>query len=272
MSIKCILSAYSGDAARGSDLRYAALLARHHGAWLTGVLRHYQSDLERTLRGKVPQEFLASFIDAEKARINEVADLFLAIAADTGLADRSEFIDLGTVQGDSLSEFARPFDLVVTGVHSHIENEEHMSANPDLIALRSGRPVLVVPNGYAADSLAERALVAWDGKRSSARAIGDAMSALEEKAEVTVLTVGSEQATGTDFLLRNLERHGIDASLIVKPRQKSIAATILSTAQEVSAKLVVMGAFEHSKFSHDVFGGVTTDVMRNSDVPVFLSH
>jgi nucleotide-binding universal stress UspA family protein len=33
-----------------------------------------------------------------------------------------------------------------------------------------------------------------------------------------------------------------------------------------------MGAFEHSKFSHDVFGGVTTDVIGENDVPVLLSH
>jgi nucleotide-binding universal stress UspA family protein len=98
------------------------------------------------------------------------------------------------------------------------------------------------------------------------------MSSLEEKAKVTLLTVGSKQAPGTDILLRNLERHGIDADLILKSRRKSVANTILTTAEEVSAKLVVMGAFEHSKFSHDMFGGVTTDVMRDANVPVFLSH
>ncbi len=171
-----------------------------------------------------------------------------------------------------LSEFARSFDLIVTGVHSHAENEEHLSANPDLIALRSGRPVLVIPDGYSSDNLAEHALVAWDGKRSSARAIGDAMPTLEEKAKVTVLTVGSNKAPGTDTLLRNLGRHGIDAGFLLKPRQGSIASTILSAADEISAKLVVMGAFEHSKFSHDVFGGVTTDVIQKSDIPVLLSH
>jgi nucleotide-binding universal stress UspA family protein len=272
MSIKSILSAYSGDAAKGSGLRHALLLAKHHDAWITGVLRHSQSDMERTLRGIVPKGYLKSFFDAEQLRIKEVAERFQVITAGAGLADKCEFVDLSTAKGVSLSEYARSFDLVVTGVHSQNENEEHLSANPDLIALRSGRPVLVVPDAYTADGLAEHALVAWDGKRSSARALGDAMSSLEEKAKVTLLTVGSKQAPGTDILLRNLERHGIDADLILKSRRKSVANTILTTAEEVSAKLVVMGAFEHSKFSHDMFGGVTTDVMRDANVPVFLSH
>lgn len=272
MSIKTILSAYSGDATKGSHLKYALHLAKHHDAWVTGVLRHGQSSLERTLRAQVPAGFLASFKESERVRIEEVGERFKTIAAEHGWEDRSDFVDLDGTRGLSLSEYARPFDLVVTGVHSKLEHEEHLSANPDLIALRSGRPVLVVPDGYAASGLAEHALVAWDGKRSSARALGDAMSSLEEKAKVTLLTVGSEKAPGTDILLRNLERHGIDANLMLVPREKSIAKTVLSTARDISAKLIVMGAFEHSKFSHDVFGGVTTDVMMETDVPVFLSH
>lgn len=272
MSIKTILSAYSGNATKGSHLKYALQLAKHHDAWLTGVLRHGQSSLERKLRSQVPEAYLASFKEAEQERINEVAERFANTTAEFGWTERSEFVDLDTAKGMSLSEFARPFDLIVTGVHSKQENEEHMSANPDLIALRSGRPVLVVPDGYASDSLAEHALVAWDGKRSSARALGDAMSSLEEKAKVTLLTVGSKKAPGTDILLRNLGRHGIDANLLLMPRARSVAKTILTAARDVSAKLVVMGAFEHSKFSHDVFGGVTTDVIQDSDVPVFLSH
>jgi len=272
MSIKSILSAYSGDASGGSELQHAMRLAKHHDAWLTGVLRHSQSDLEHSLRGIVPKRYLKTFFEAEQERINEVAERFRTVTSEAGLADRSEFVDLSAERSGSLSEFARVFDLVVTGVHSRLENEEHMSANPDLIALRSGRPVIVVPDGYAAEGLAEHALVAWDGKRSSARAIGDAMVGLEDKARVTLITVGAEKAPGTDLLLRNLERHGIESELMVRTREKSIAATILNAAQEVSAKLIVMGAFEHSKFSHDVFGGVTTDVVREADVPIFLSH
>lgn len=272
MAIKSILSAYSGDASKGSGLRHALHLAKHHNAWLTGVLRHSRSDLERTLRGAVPKNFLKPFLEAEEVRFAEIAERFRTITAGSGLEDRSDFVELDAEKGLTLSEFARSFDLIVTGAHSHSENEAHISANPDLIALRSGRPVLVVPDGYQADGLADHALVAWDGKRSSARALGDAMIGLEEKAKVTLLTVGTQQAPGTEYLLRNLERHGIEANIVLKVRQGSIAETILSTVQDISAELVVMGAFEHSKFSHDVFGGVTTDIIGKADVPVFLSH
>lgn len=272
MSIKSILSAYSGDASDGAELRHALEIAKHHDAWLTGVVRHSQSDLERTLRGIVPKNYLASFFEAERTRVAEIEERFRTITTDSGWSHRCDFVDLSVQNGMTLSEFARPFDLVVTGVHSNAEHESHMSANPDLIALRSGRPVLVVPHGFFSQGLANRAVVAWDGKRASARAIGDAMTTLEEKAKVSIVTVGEKPAPGTDTLLRNLERHGIASELLLKARASSTADTILSVAQEMSAKLVVMGAFEHSKFSHDMFGGVTTEVMRKTDVPVLLSH
>ncbi len=102
--------------------------------------------------------------------------------------------------------------------------------------------------------------------------MGDAMSILENKARVTVLCVGKAAPKGTDRLIRNLERHGINVDLVIKPRHHSIGNTVLETTTELDAQLIVMGAYEHSKFSHDLFGGPTTDVISNTKVPVFLSH
>lgn len=132
--------------------------------------------------------------------------------------------------------------------------------------------MLVVPDGYDAPDLADHALVAWNGKRSAARALGDAMLGLEDQARVTVLCVGAERVAGSDQLMKTLARHDIDAELRVMPRKGRVSDMILSAAEEASARLIVMGAFEHSKFSHDLVGGVTTDVIRDATVPVFMSH
>ncbi len=209
---------------------------------------------------------------SDPEQIVQISDRFDEMVAEAGLAEHSDFVDLDPTRGETLSAFARNFDLVVTGAHSDLAQEDHMSAHPDLIALRSGRPVLVVPNGYEADGLADNVLVAWDGKRSSARAVGDAMPVLETKAKVTLLTVGAEAAPDTDYMVRNLERHGINTELVVAPRAGSIAETVIEGAAKADAKLIVMGAFEHSKFAHDIMGGVTTDVIKTSPVPVFMSH
>jgi nucleotide-binding universal stress UspA family protein len=272
MSIKSILCAYSGDTASASGLQHAINLANHYDGYITGVLSHSRPMLEQRFAGQIPDSVLRQIREADAEEIVRIHKVFDKIVERNGLADRSDFIDLDVENNITLPELARGFDLTVTGVHSHVGGETHMSANPDVIALRSGRPVLIVPDDFESPGLADSALVAWDGKRAAARAVGDAMHALQEKASVTVLTVGSAPVPGTDYLLRNLERHGANVTLENRPRGRTISDTILTAARDLSVRLIVMGAFEHSKFAHDLLGGVTTDVMRDAKVPVFMSH
>lgn len=272
MSIKNILCAYSGESAKGSGLHHAIRLAKHHGAWLTGVIPHGRPFLESRFAGQVTEDILRTLQQADDDHIAEIRDRFTAQVAEAGLADRAEFVELDTRGGDSVEAFARGFDQIVAGMHTDVASAGHLSAHPDQIALSSGRPVVVVPDGYESDGLADHAVVAWDGKRSAARALGDAMASLEEKASVTVLTIGTTAVPGVDRIVQNLQRHGINGTHMNKPRHKTIANTLLETADELGAKLIVMGAFEHSKFHHDILGGVTTDVMRDAKVPVFMSH
>lgn len=270
MSIKSILCAYSGDFARGSGLRHAVRLAKHHDAHLTGVLRHGQSMLEGRYAAHMPNTLLDQLRAADEAHIAEIEERFRKAADDSGLAN-AEFREIDPSRDGPLSAFAHAFDLIVTGVHSEAANEAHLAAHPDMLALKSGRPVLVVPNGYEAETLSDRALVAWDGKRSSVRALGDAMDILAEKSHVTLLSVGSTPH-GTDRMLANMQRHGVTVDSRTVDRQGSIAKTILAEAASDASKLIVMGAFEHSKFAHDLFGGVTTDVIASTTVPVFMAH
>lgn len=271
MALKNILCAYSGEHAGGSGLHHAIRLATHHGAWLTGVLRHGRPVITKRFSGQIPQA-LIDFVDQKDAEmIDTVSGRFTGAAAEAGISDRAEFVDLDTTKGVSLSEFARPFDLVVTGHYVSEPTETHLTANPDLIALRSGRPVLVVPDNYEAEGLAERALVAWDGKRASARAIGDAMDVLVEKAEVTLLSVG-DAPEGTDRMRASLARHGVAVTVEQRARNGSVAETILAAAADHDARLIVTGAYEHSKFAQDLLGGVTTEIQAKSTVPVFMSH
>ncbi|WP_424980136.1 universal stress protein [Leisingera sp. S232] len=271
MTIKSILCAYSGDEAKGSGLRHAIRLAKHHSAHLTGVLRHGTSTLANRYAAHVPNALLSYIRETDAKHIGNVRRRFESAVKAEGIPDRAEFVELDPAKDGPLSEFAHGFDLIVAGVHSEAATEAHLSANPDILALKSGRPVLVVPDAYDATGLADRALVAWDGKRSATRAIGDSMSILAEKSHVTLLSVGNTPR-GTDRMVANMQRQGVEVDARTVKRSGSIAETILSAAQSDGAKLIVTGAFEHSKFSHDLFGGVTTDIIADAAVPVFMAH
>lgn len=272
MGTRNILCTYNGKDTAISSLRYAIKIAQHHDGWLTGVVRHGRPVLETRFGGQLPSEVIKNMHDIDMARIKEVSDSFTSETAARGLAERAEFVEIEENEDLALGKFARSYDLIVTGIPENEMSATHLTAHPDVIALHSGRPILIVPDDYEKEGLADHAVVAWDGKRSAARALGDAMPVLEEKAKVTVLCVGKSAPDGTDRLIKNLGRHGIDADLIIRPRQHSVGQTILDAARELGAQLIVMGAYEHSKFSHDFFGGATTDVIAGTNVPVFMSH
>tara|TARA_A100001391_G_scaffold51560_1_gene31612 strand:+ start:91 stop:918 length:828 start_codon:yes stop_codon:yes gene_type:complete len=275
MSLKSILCAYGGETSGGGELRHALRLADHHGAHLTGVLRHGNDLLQSRHHAMIPHDLMKQLRNLDTDRITEVKRKFARTIEKSGMQDRSEFISLEPEGGVRLSELARHYDLIVTGPHSGATAESHLSANPDTLALNSGRPVLVVPDGFEAEGLSRHAIIAWDGKKSAARALGDAMATLEEKAKVTVLTIGKTlpAAMPGGGIMTLLERHGIHAvSMHVDRDRRSIARIIAEAAQKVGAELLVMGAFEHSKFSQDIFGGVTHDILKAPKIPVLMSH
>ncbi|SFQ01153.1 universal stress protein [Tranquillimonas alkanivorans] len=274
MSIKNILVAHTGSAAFPSSLRHAVQIAVRHDAWLTALYGNTSSYFDQVL--ELTGDMKKKLSSVRKARIEDSRRLFEAEVEAAGMSDRSRFLEPEDVGNLSPSEVGRHFDFVVTGFHPNRPADEFRAVSPDIIALQSGRPVLVVPDGYTATSRADHALVAWDGKRAAARALNDSMFILEEKPrKVSLVTVGNllHDSPQAISIKSHLERHGIEAEHISLPEvRRGIAGSIQKTANEIGAKLIVMGAYEHSKFSQDIFGGVTHEVVRSTSVPVFMSH
>ncbi|SDO06783.1 Nucleotide-binding universal stress protein, UspA family [Lutimaribacter pacificus] len=274
MSIKNLLLAHTGSSGFPSSLRHAVKIAARHEAWLTGVYGNTSSYFDQAIG--LTEDLREKLGSIRNERIEASRQLFQDEVTAAGIESRSQFLVPEMVGKVALTEIARSFDFVITGYQPRLPTDEFRAASPDLVALQSGRPVLVVPDGYESQGLADHAIVAWDGKRSAARALNDAMMILEEKPrKVSVVTVGDtlhELPPGTG-ILAHLERHGIQAEHLKRQRSgRKIADVIEDTATEIGAKLIVMGAYEHSKFSQDLFGGVTHQVLRSAKVPVFMSH
>jgi len=273
MTIKTILCAYSGDPNQGSGLRHAIRLANRHEADLVGVAKTGGLGfLHRQFSAHLPRAILDQLDANGRDVLAGVADRFQEITRASGLGDRAEFVELDPRIDGPIDAFARAFDLIVIGHHSGAPYEDDYGAHPDLIALRSGRPVLVVPQGYEGPNATKsNVLVAWDGKRAATRALVAAMPMLEDGAQISLLTVG-ETPANTARLARTMERHGNTVTATSAPFSGSLAKTIADQAGQFSADLVVMGAFEHSKFSHDLVGGATTDVLTTANIPILMAH
>jgi nucleotide-binding universal stress UspA family protein len=175
----------------------------------------------------------------------------------------------------SLPERARCYDLVVMTRHAAEVGREHAEIRPDVVALRGGRPVITVPE-TGADSLPGHVLLAWDGKRAATRALGDLLQVLGGAGRVTVLTVAARPEAppeAGDDVMGLLGRHGIAAERLHRPPSRhGVTRTILDACTETGAGMLVMGAYEHSKFTEDLWGGVTRDILGEARIPVMMSH
>jgi nucleotide-binding universal stress UspA family protein len=47
---------------------------------------------------------------------------------------------------------------------------------------------------------------------------------------------------------------------------------LLSTAKELNADLLVMGAFHHSRWREFILGGVTLTMLEEATIPLFMAH
>lgn len=275
MPLKSILAAFSGDTASCTALHHALLLQRRYAAHLTGVVWHGPAPVERRHRAFLSRDVADMLDTREQSAAEAVRADFEARVAQTGEPAQASFIDLHEMEGFSLPERARCYDLVVMSRRAAEVGREHAEVRPDVVALRSGRPVITVPEGFAGD-LPRHLLLAWDGKRAATRALGDMLHLLPDIPRVTVLSIGATPPAppeAGDDVLDLLARHDVAAERLHRtPSRHGITRSLLDACAEVDAGMLVMGAYEHSKFSEDLWGGVTRDILGEARLPVMMSH
>lgn len=273
MSLKNILVAFNGSEGAVTALKYAAGLAQSD-THVTVLLAHSRHDVSGSGGKWVPASAREIIAQASATFLEEIEARYSAVAGTLDLGDRLHFRrETGRVD-TVVSETARSFDLLVIGQDAPNEGvDEHVFLHPDRIALVSGRPVLIVPQGYDPKATHSHAVLAWDGGRAAARALSDALYLLEDQGRVTVLSVGeTDLPRPADDLMSHLARHGVTADREKIPATPGPARALITYCEQKDPCLLVMGAYEHSKFREDFLGGMTARVFKRTPIPVLLSH
>jgi nucleotide-binding universal stress UspA family protein len=176
-----------------------------------------------------------------------------SMAREAGLLSEWWSVEEGELEpGRVAARFCRYADLVVVGQHD--PEDPHLPADfAAHVMLESGRPVLVVPWIGTFREVGRRVVVAWDGSREAARALGDALPLMARADRVHVAMLGGESGRAgapertRPSVAQYLEAHGISARyepvLVVGGHRNGAARdAILNLGAEVGADLVVMGA------------------------------
>lgn len=143
----------------------------------------------------------------------------------------------------------------------------------DALIAESGRPVLLAPT-VAMETIGVRVLIAWNGSAEAARAMAMCRDMLGVADAVTVLQIGQPRhaKADADAVVAGLSASGVAASVAhVEEGPSGVADTILDQANSMSADLIIIGAYSHSRMRERIFGGVTRDLVENANWPVVMA-
>ena len=256
-------------------LKLAGSLAQASGAHV----------IARVLGIEVPQTYsplsgiAAGYVDEANAAMKEHAELRAREAADLlrGYAVNIDCLARTALHGvltDEMLTLGRLSDLAV--VNRPTGRFDDGGALLETLLFESGRPVLVAPP-QASRFRAGNILVAWDGSGRAARAVADAMPLLKAADRVDIVCVTNEKdlprSSPAADLAGALARHAVTVEVSdLTASDRNAARAIRERAVAVQADLIVMGAFAHSRLRQMVLGGVTDSMLRDAEIPLFMSY
>ena len=141
------------------------------------------------------------------------------------------------------------------------------------------RPVLLVPKTRPVTLSPRKVILAWDSGPDAASAAREALELMKGAERVNVVMVdpnADQDRQGEDpgaDIAAYLARQGIKVMVDrFASGDRTIAETLRQRASELSADLLVMGAYGHSRLRERIFGGVTQSMIDTATVPVLLAR
>lgn len=281
MTYQTILANMSNEATAATVLKVADRLAERHTAHLLGLhVQPAMSKLAFSAEIPLPEEVVGSFLDNQRQIESRVQTLFEQITDKASYVADWRSIDVGMqTVADELVAQGNTADLIVLG-QSELEavgaHSRHLS---ETVLLACGRPVLVVPWQYESRVIAERVMLAWDGRRESTRAVFGALPMLRHASEVRLHRINlphqdRRHVVGvTEELANTLSRHGVSLEVHHSDaRRGEIAEELIAYARDMDADILVMGCYGHSRIREFLLGGTTRHVFDETTIPVLMSN
>lgn len=286
MSLRDMVVLLDGSPRDDAKLAVAVQLARRHDAHITGLCPLellLPADMAFALGGYPDLWALPEFAKQVQSKSTEKA---------TGIeAGFRELLRREGVIGDwvfetgsltpAVTQRVQATDLIIAG-QADPDNPLPAAARMlvEDILMSAGRPLLLIPYAGHFTQIGTNVLVGWTPTRESARAVHDALLLLAPAAQVSILTVETPRSTRdqdalpTADIAEHLARHGlaVSTSRTVIADGLSMADALLDYASDISADLLVVGGYGHSRTRQMIMGGVTRGLLQHMTLPILMSH
>lgn len=215
----------------------------------------------------------AAWIERETRQAHAAAAEFEAWATSLGIPHARWEVADGQVAA-VLRHAGRWHDLLVLGAGG--EDAWQSEAGVSELVLATGLPCLVVPRAAADRDVPHACIaVAWNGAAEAIAALHAALPLLQSARRVVLMTTkAATPAAGlVPFDVDDwAARHEVAVEYLLLDSDAGVAAALLAGAAEVSAELLVAGAYGRSRLAEWALGGVTRHLIRHSTIPLLLRH
>jgi nucleotide-binding universal stress UspA family protein len=275
MTYATVMVSLALDRPNEAPLAVAGQIAERFDAALVGIVAAVVSPPPYFTDGEQAEALIDEEQASVKRRMSELEGQFREAAK--GRARDVEWRCAIDFPARYVLQHARCADIIVCGGRSDAFSDPFATITPRDLVMEAGRPLLVVPDPV--DWLDPRSvLVGWKDTPEARRAIVAALPMLRKAKDVVVAEiVGAEDGQAAAVkrvrdVVRWLSRHGVSASELVAPHERDATVQLDALAANVGARMVVAGAYGHSRFRELVLGGMTQYLITQTTRCALLSH
>lgn len=269
----------TGSEQSAARVAKAIEISQQSGCHLAVLVIGISIPASATAYGAVPADTWSQEREKGRAAAADKAAEIEKMISEAGISGdvASYYCDEGQIP-DIVGMRARYTDL---GLYLPSDDQDKQLADKALggFVYQSARPFLVVPENAAVSLKPKRVMVAWNGTKEASRAVYDALDMMSEAEDVRVVIVdpvASEfdqgEEPGSD-IAAYLARHGAHVSVDVLPSAgRAVADVLVQHAIDMSADMIVAGAYGHSRLREFLFGGATRDLLASSGFAILMAH
>lgn len=269
--MRSILLHVHDDAALESRLQAAFDLARAFGGHITCV---HATPFEEYLAtdplvvSMLPTEFSRKM----KRKLREVQARVEARIKAEGLT--WDWIHVDEQMSSALIVHSPFADVVVVSLTPPTVLRDDPRPLGAAVALGGRAPVLAVPAACQGLRLDRPVILAWNGSPEAAAAMRAGLPVFRQAPQVILLEVSAVAwPYPRDRAARYLSRHDVHVEIAERaPIDGSVSGAIVAAARETGAGTIAMGAYGRSRLREFLLGGVTRDLLAESEFPLLLAH
>ncbi len=274
-TVLCVVGVDQSD----DDLNYAINFCEGIGAHLSAFVVSYSPPLPMGEYGLAASDIWAQDRQESMEKLAARVAIIEAIMAKAGVsADVESAYSDANWLGEDIARRAMYSDITLLGAGLN-NNDAFDTTVVDGTLFGARNPILVVPAGAKLSPLPKRVMIAWDSRVEASRAVHEALDLLVRAEEVHVILVDPQALTdkngsepGAD-IAAYLARHGINVTVERLPSAgHSVSDVLRQHAIDMTADMIVMGAYGHSRLRERIFGGVTKSMIDKPPLPLFMAR